>query len=792
MSSQILRQFGRMRWPASFTVVFVSAFVLSGTRQPPLELDPSWHAALEYATEHRLQFGSQIVFTFGPLGFLTTRTSLGHLVAARVAFAFLWSALVSLAATTVAGRLSGCVRYAFIAWLAIFALSEGFDQVALFVMAYGALALLADAPAQRWQTPILMFAFVVLSLIKLTFLTAAAASLALAVACSLRQRKILRATVLALAPPAGFVGFWMALGQSASHLVPWFCHALELEAGYSAAMNLPPKTAVLWAGLAAMAVFVVALLLRAATIQTGFVGWAILITIAQYVFIAWKEGFTRSGDWHTFVFLWFLPLGVAFCLLETGSSARETRLARGLEVTFGAGMALCLAASHFQMSGFAWQQLIDWPQRTTRNTTEIFTIVRGHTGDLYRESRDTTMRSMLMLDHAKDVIESEPVDAMNYLLLAPIANVMNYQPRPVIQGFVAYTPALQQLNEEHFRGAARPHFVLLCHEATDGRFPTLEDSSALNYVLNNYIPVAWDGRFLVLKQKTAIAPSFQLVLQKDLRFGEWLDLSRWREEPLFMSASINPSVWERLDALLYQPELLYMRVVRDRVEERYRIVSSMAERPFLVNPLLIGNFDVMNLYASHPGKELTRVMFERPERRAFEFKDDISVRLYTASPFPLAARGVPVSRMLADVQGRVFWPEPESVASASPPRITVLDGTPALIVGAPSLIEIKVPQNATAFSAYFGIMDDLSDRGAEPGGVEISITAATTAGEARPVFDRILQPLSRREAISRFPIRIPIDTSKDRSIVLATRSSPSDGSGGGFSFWSNCRFEVSH
>jgi hypothetical protein len=792
MSSRILSQVGRVTWPACFTLVFLSAFVLSGTQQPPLELDPSWHAALEYATEHRLQFGTQIVFTFGPLGFLTTRTSLGRLVAARVAFAFFWSALVSFAATAVARRLPGWVRYAFIAWLAIFTLSEGFDQVALFVMAYGALVLLTGATRQRWQTPILMFAFVVLSLIKLTFFTAAAASLALGVACALRQRKILRAAVLVLAPPVGFIALWMALGQSASHLIPWFRNALELESGYSAAMNLAPKTAVLWAGLAAMALFALAILLKAATMQSGFVSWAILITITQYVFVAWKEGFTRSGDWHTFVFLWFLPLGVAFCFLETGSGAGEISRWRGLEVIFGASIALCLAAAHFQLSGFAWRQLIHWPLRTTRNAGAIVTIVRGHTGDLYRESRDTTRRSMLMLDHAKDVIGSESVDAMNYLLLAPIANSMNYQPRPIIQGFVAYTPALQQLNAGHFLGAARPHFVLLCHEATDGRFPTLEDSVALNYVLNNYIPVAWDGRFLVLKQKTAIAPSFRLVLQKELHFGEWLDVSRWSEEPLFMSAAINPSVWERLDSLLYQPEPLYMRAVRAGVEERYRIVSSMVERPFLVNPLLTGNFDVMNLYASHPGKELARIMFERPEGRAFEFKDDISVRLYTAAPFPLAARGVPVSRMLADVQGRVFWPEPESVESASPPRITVFDGTPALIVGAPSLIETKVPQNATVFSGYFGITDELYGRGSESGGVEVSITAVTTNGEARLVFDRVLQPLSRPGANSRFPIRIPIDASRDRSMMLVTRPIASDGSGGGFSFWSNCRFEVPH
>src|SRR5208283_1156650 len=168
-------------WPACFTLVFVSAFFLSGTQPPPLELDPSWHVALEYATLHHLQFGTQIVFTFGPLGFLSARTSLGHLLGARIAFAFFWSALVALAATALAKRLPGRVRYAFLAWLVVFTLSAGLDQTAFFVMAYGALLLLIDDPKQRWQAPLFVIAFVVLSLIKVSLLTAAFASLALVV-----------------------------------------------------------------------------------------------------------------------------------------------------------------------------------------------------------------------------------------------------------------------------------------------------------------------------------------------------------------------------------------------------------------------------------------------------------------------------------------------------------------------------------------------------------------------------------------------------------------------------------
>ncbi len=776
-------------WPACFTLVFVSAFFLSGTRRPLLELDPSWHAALEYATAHHWQFGTQIVFTFGPLGFLSTRTSLGHLLGARIAFAFFWSALVALTATALAKRLPGWVRYAFLAWLVVFTLSEGLDQTAFFVMAYGVLLLLVDNPKQRWQAPLFVFAFIVLSLIKISFLTATIGSFAVVVVCWIGQRKFLKVIVLTLAAPAGFAACWVALGQSPSHLVPWFQHALELESGYSAAMNLVPKTPVLYAALAALALFIGAFIATIVRAHGGIITWGVLITLAQYVFFAWKEGFTRSGDWHTFVLLWFLPLGLAFCYLVDLSSVPTGPHRWVLDVTFAASMALCLIAANFQISGFAWKQVTDWPGRVTTNAKMIFATLRGRSDDLYADCHDSKNDRMLLLDHAKDVMGNESVDVMNYLLLAAVANEMNYQPRPVIQGFVAYTPALQSLNEEYFRSADRPHFVLLCQQATDGRFPTLEDSAALNYVLNNYVPVARDGRFLILQQRTAEDPALQPVHEENLHFGEKLDLRPWAQGPLFMSVAIAPSLLGRAATFLYQQHPLYMRVARGQVEERYRVVPSMAEGPFLVNPLLNSNYDVMNLYASRPGKEPESVTFECPRQGSFEFRDHLTVRLYTAPAFLRAARGISVPRMLADVQGRVFWPEPKSVESAVPARVMIFHGTPALMVRAPSTIVVEIPENASSFSGYFGIPEEAYTGDGWTQGAAISIVVQDRSGQSRWRLDRFLQPLSRADDRGRFSFRVPIDSARDRSITLTTRPGPSGRAEDGWSVWSQCRFE---
>jgi hypothetical protein len=71
-----------------------------------------WQVVLEYAAEHHLQFGKEIVFTYGPLGYLLTDVSLGHMLNERIVFAFAlslfmaWSVVGGPAGSLVLGDIS--------------------------------------------------------------------------------------------------------------------------------------------------------------------------------------------------------------------------------------------------------------------------------------------------------------------------------------------------------------------------------------------------------------------------------------------------------------------------------------------------------------------------------------------------------------------------------------------------------------------------------------------------------------------------------------------------------------
>ena len=57
----------------AFAIVAIVALVPFDPVLASTGLDPSWQQALHHAIERGLQFGTDIVFTYGPLGFAHTR-----------------------------------------------------------------------------------------------------------------------------------------------------------------------------------------------------------------------------------------------------------------------------------------------------------------------------------------------------------------------------------------------------------------------------------------------------------------------------------------------------------------------------------------------------------------------------------------------------------------------------------------------------------------------------------------------------------------------------------------------
>ena len=147
-------------------------------------------------------------------------------------------------------------------------------------------------------------------------------------------------------------------------------------------------------------------------------------------------------------------------------------------------------------------------------------------------------------------------------------------------------------------------------------------------------------------------------------------------------------------------------------------------------------------------------------------------------------------RILADVQGRVFWPDPQSAEFTGPRHMVISHGTPALLIRGSSKIVVAVPEGASTFSGFVGIPREIYAANRDAQSVEVKIEIETSDGKSRVAFDRRLQPTAG--ANERTPFRIPIDEGHDRTVTLVTSPVVPGANENTWSAWSQCRFDEQH
>src|ERR1019366_8042506 len=95
-------------WCALYFVLVAGVFTFPFMPGPGL--DPSWRMALGYMFEHGMQFGRDVIFTYGPLGFIMSDTFCGvqfwSLIAGQLALAIISGAAIVL----LGRRLTGSSR----------------------------------------------------------------------------------------------------------------------------------------------------------------------------------------------------------------------------------------------------------------------------------------------------------------------------------------------------------------------------------------------------------------------------------------------------------------------------------------------------------------------------------------------------------------------------------------------------------------------------------------------------------------------------------------------------------
>ena len=549
-------------------------------------IENAWAQVLHVAFSRHWQFGQDIVFTYGPWGFLARGYYPPTYPVSVIAWIIL-SLVFLCAGWRLACHLSDNRLVAGL-WLVGFtaaASTPAGDDFNARLVAWGVLLLFLHFFVEECVfTPIqalLAVSLGWLSLVKFTGLMESVMVVAVIAADNIfRHRRFPWIVPLWV---ASLVCFWVAAGQHLSSLGPFLCNSWRITSGYTEAMMLTGKTGARDAVcFLLIAVLLCALTGRVAWARHRFLGSLPLAGLGTILFIVFKLGYVRN-DRHEITSAMALVLISLVCLAVAWPGKKRAA---------GAASCLVIASTLFASSVFncwlpgdgLWKQLAG-----TFSIYNLLAPVAGPYTGYLRSNYEKNLASERKT-HPLPPIEGD-ADLYSYDQTILFAHTLPYQPRPVIQSYSAYTPELAEMNAAHLRTARAASNILFAIQPIDDRFPSLDDGRSWPELLTLYDlkGASDDKRTFLLLSRAAAAREFHLTpLQNtSARFGEPVTLPAATNGPVWVEIEIKKSLAGTVVSTLYKPPGLMLTVsLQDHTQCRFRLVPGMAGSGFLLSPLI--------------------------------------------------------------------------------------------------------------------------------------------------------------------------------------------------------------
>lgn len=519
-------------------------------------LDESWRIALQVAFDRKLVFGQDFVFTYGPLGFLSSRlysestkwiifcydtwVALQFLFIWIVCFRYSRSVVTALFLATICLVLSGAA-YLLDPPIMLFVLSTFWifldkkDPSHIFFL----LSLVDSILSLYVKVNLGLAAFGQLAIV--TFLAAAKND-------EHRQGPMRFAALVILT----FLSAWALHVDVFSYLIA----SLHLASGFNDAMYLESvDLKYLACALGVLSMLATALLITLIYDQLPI----LTASCAGFAFLLFKQAFVRSDE-HIFVFFDYIVIPFALLAFHTTSFVNHLN-ATLLAVVIGISMYQCRV-----------------PLRHVLNTPSKLI----HYWDSFIRPPSLSSPPTTLTSVTSEQIGEKTVDFMPENIALLFHAGLNWIPRPVIQSYLAYDNYLDRLNAQ-FLNAHGQQMVIMGQGCIDGRYCLYDETETKLALLANYDFVSNRGGMSVLARRSSpLQIKRRLIMSGQMQLGEGLPLppSSSLQVAVF---SIGYSLTGQARRILYKPAPLRITIASEHVKKDYRAVLPILRGGVIVN-----------------------------------------------------------------------------------------------------------------------------------------------------------------------------------------------------------------
>ncbi len=492
----------RIKHSLIYSPIFITLVKLPFFIQP-LEtgLDPSWTVGLNWALQKKLQWGTQIVFTYGPTHWLLNHTL--ALDSSTLLFSLVTNVTIFFFALHVIIRnlrkalIIGAIPDGLAVLIVLALLVVDYNILDIYLVSISILLFMDRNPYKQNKHfnvgvlfAILILAFV--SLCKFSYMAVSICFLLFYSVLSLYNRKIIQTLLSWVVFIISFLGFWYVAGQDIENLSNYFESGFQVAQGYSEAMSYP-----LWINEKIIKRYLIIMILAVSFIGglvVMFINsvyrrgdlWYLLLLSGIITFLAFKEGFVRYDKLHYTQFFaqaLFVVVGL-LVMINLGNSQGKIS-----KVFLYSMFFICLfftESFHF----FRYKNLyaaFDEKFRVDKLNEEKIKLV-----NVYKTKSDVIRK-----------IGNATVDIVPYEISFLYCHNLNWSPRPVIQSYVAYTSKLDSLNDSFYKSKYAPQQVIYSYLTIDDRYPLFDEPKMFKTLLNGYewYNTVRDKRTVVLRKK---------------------------------------------------------------------------------------------------------------------------------------------------------------------------------------------------------------------------------------------------------------------------------------------------
>lgn len=538
----------------------------------------SWQAGLVLGFQDHLQWGPQLLFTFGPYGFVEDILPLAR-VTATVAFVYALVITWGLAALIVAAlRPSwGLLPAGVAAWGAVVIAANMLEAPELASATALGLAMASvwtDDEAARRRLPALLGALAGFAL--LVELNVGLVSTGLALLAVLGGRRRGRRALATFVPYVGvIVGADLAGGQHLGNLLSYLKGSLQVTLGYSSAMATTDGRGaedIFAVVVSALALVLFALALRGRPLRLRV---AVLLMLLGWGWEAFKEGFVRH-DQHDLIFFGLVLVG--FCL------ARLPRPLVPLQAAaIAAAAVLALVANGSVVTPL--RSPLEDANALGQEVADL--VVPSRWAPLEQVARDEmletgdTLPAGLVSSLAPYTLAAEPWEVG----LAYTYPQLRWDPEPVLQSYSAYTTYLDNLDAAFLSSARAPQRIVYQPETIDGRDPYWDSPSAQVAMYCHYRQLKSSGGWEILARVPDRCGAVEPLSTVTAHFGQEIKVPAATPGDLVVASfSLSAPLVVKVENIALKPPHTEVTATEAGRPVTYRFLPGTAAGQHIVRP----------------------------------------------------------------------------------------------------------------------------------------------------------------------------------------------------------------